>query len=86
MPDYSIIFKPSAQKELKLLPVETSTRIFAKIMALASEPRPVGCLKLNAAENGWRIRIGDYRVIYTIDDDTRTVEISRVRHRRHVYD
>ncbi|MCU0515485.1 MAG: type II toxin-antitoxin system RelE/ParE family toxin [Oscillatoria sp. Prado101] len=55
-------------------------------MALASEPRPVGCLKLNAAENGWRIRIGDYRVIYTIDDGTRTVEISRVRHRRHVYD
>ncbi|MCC3410674.1 MULTISPECIES: type II toxin-antitoxin system RelE/ParE family toxin [unclassified Microcoleus] len=85
MSDYLVITARSAQKDLDALPVEISSRIYPQINALASVPRPPGCLKLKGKKNGWRIRVGDYRVIYTIDDDSRTIDISKVRHRREVY-
>ena len=86
MSDYLVITARSAQKDLDALPVEISSRIYLQINALGSVPRPPGCIKLKGEKNGWRIRVGDYRVIYTIDDDNRTIDISKVRHRREVYE
>jgi len=80
--DYPIIFTRSAQKELNSLPIEISSRLSSKIDALVNEPRPVGCLKLKGRQNQWRIRVGDYRIIYSIDDDTFIINILEVRHRR----
>ncbi len=60
-------------------------RIIWRIEALASNPRPPGCVKLRGADDLWRIRVGDYRVIYSIDDGARIVDISAVRHRSDAY-
>lgn len=68
MADYAITFARSARKELESLEAAVIQRLFPKIEALAEEPRPLGCRKLTGEENLWRIRVGDYRVIYTIDD------------------
>jgi mRNA interferase RelE/StbE len=61
------------------------TRVDKRIMMLASDPRAAGCTKLKGYKDHWRIRIGDYRVIYVTDDANRTVTITRVAHRREVY-
>ena len=81
MADYSISFARSARKELESLSAKLVQRIFPAIEALAMEPRPNGCRKLTTEKNLWRIRRGDYRVIYTIDDDKRAIDIIAVRHR-----
>jgi mRNA interferase RelE/StbE len=60
-------------------------RIDRKIIALADDPRPAACKKLKGHKDCWRIRIGDFRVIYIIDDSTKTVTITRIAHRREVY-
>ena len=60
-------------------------RLFNRIEALALEPRPGGSKKLQGAQHLWRVRVGDYRVVYSIDDRQRVVDIVRVRHRRDVY-
>jgi mRNA interferase RelE/StbE len=86
MADYSITFARSARKELEALPNSLIIRIFSKIEALSIEPRPSGCRKLQGFTNLWRIRIGDYRVIYSIDDKTETIDIVAVRHRREAYE
>ncbi len=86
MTDYQITFSRSARKELESLPAEINNKIFTKIIALATEPRPDGCRKLVGEENLWRIRIGDYRVIYSINDDTRIIDITAVRHRSKAYE
>jgi mRNA interferase RelE/StbE len=85
MPDYSIVFARSARKELEKLPPQYHIRILEKIGALASAPRPTGSIKLKGDESLWRIRIGDYRVIYEIDDLRRVVDIAVIRHRKDVY-
>ena len=86
MADYSITFARSARKELEALPNSLIIRVFSKIEALCIEPRPSGCRKLQGLTNLWRIRIGDYRVIYSIDDKTETIDIVAVRHRREAYE
>ncbi len=68
MAEYSITFARSARKELEKLPSHIAERVFAKIVALGTSPRPSGCVKLHGESNLWRIRIGDYRVIYSIND------------------
>ncbi len=85
MTDYQVVFSRSAQKELEALPVEIISRITPKIENLAVEPRPDNCKKLKAQANNWRIRIGDYRVIYSVDDDCRIVEIIIICHRSQAY-
>jgi mRNA interferase RelE/StbE len=57
-----------------------------KIEGLAANPRPSGCRKLRGYKDLWRIRIGDYRVVYIIDDDRKTVSVTRIAHRRDVYE
>jgi mRNA interferase RelE/StbE len=83
---YSVELKASARKELERLPATLIQRIFPKLEGLASEPRPAGCKKLKGGQREWRIRVGDYRVVYTIDDEKLLVSVMRIRHRSEVYD
>lgn len=85
MPDYAIILARSARKELEALDPQIIERVFARIEALASDPRPTGSRKLRGSRNLWRVRVGDYRIIYGLDDRRRVVDIVRVRHRRDAY-
>ena len=85
MASYAITFAKSARKELEKFPPQTVERIFSKIDALAANPRPAGCQKLKGNNPLWRIRIGDYRVLYRIDDRAQVVDISAIGHRREIY-
>jgi len=83
--EYSVVFARSARRELEQLEIAMARRIISRTEALASNPRRPGCVKLQGAADLWRIRVGDYRVIYSIDDDARIVDISAVRHRSDAY-
>jgi mRNA interferase RelE/StbE len=85
MAEYGMTFARSARKELENLDAALVSRIFPKIKALAVEPRPAGCRKLQGEKHLWRIRIGDYRVIYAIDDQHQVVDVTAVRHRSAAY-
>ena len=84
---YQIIIKREALKELKQLPKRVSTTITLAIEELRNEPRPHGCKKLKGSqENLWRIRVGDYRVVYNIDDAIRIVNIRNIGNRKNIYE
>ncbi len=85
MADYSITFARSARKELEKLPSAAARRIVDHIEALTTIPRPFRAIKLQGDKNLWRIRIGDYRVIYNIDDSACAIDVSAIRHRRDAY-
>ncbi len=85
MADYKITLARSARKELENLPVSLAERILEKIEALSVTPRPSGSIKLHGEKNLWRIRIGDYRVVYAIFDSAQLIDVSIIRHRREVY-
>ena len=85
MAEYSVVFARSARRELEGLEAGVARRIITRIEALASQPRPPRCVKLQGADNLWRIRVGEYRVIYSIDDRAGIVDISAVRHRSDAY-
>ena len=85
MDEYEITFARSARRELERMERSLTVRILTRIEELAVEPRPPGCRKLQGGGDLWRIRVGDYRVLYSIDDDQRLVDIVAVRHRRDVY-
>lgn len=84
MGSYSLEVKRSAAKEIADLPKADCQRVVTKIQALASDPRPHGCEKLSGAEK-YLLRQGDYRILYEIDDSTRSVIIVKVGNRREVY-
>lgn len=81
---YRVAILRRAQKELGALAGDAYVRVRDAIGGLAQDPRPPGCLKLTGRD-GWRIRIGDYRVVYEIDDNGRVVTVLHVGHRRDVY-
>jgi mRNA interferase RelE/StbE len=83
--EYKVVFARSARRELEGLEASVARRIIARIETLTTNPRPPGCVKLQGAADLWRIRIGDYRLVYSIDDDASLVDIRVVRHRRDVY-
>jgi mRNA interferase RelE/StbE len=85
MPLYNITFARSARKELQVLTPDIAERILAKIEKLTINPRPSGCKKLHGAMHRWRIRVGEYRIIYDIDDNSRVVDVSVIRHRNEAY-
>jgi mRNA interferase RelE/StbE len=85
MAAYKLVFKPSVEKDMRSLSQSILTRIFKQIDALKDEPLPRQSIKLAGAEHLYRIRVGDYRVIYSIDQDLKQVTIHYVRHRREVY-
>jgi len=77
--NYKIFIKPSAAKELKRIPQKELKRITSKIQTLSEEPRPHGCEKLSAQEQG------NYRIVYSIEDDKLIVYVVKIAHRRDVY-
>jgi mRNA interferase RelE/StbE len=83
---FSLDIKASARKELDSLNDALFARIDRKILSLADNPRPAGCKKLRGYKDQWRIRVGDYRVIYLLDDYKALVTIMRVAHRKEVYE
>jgi mRNA interferase RelE/StbE len=83
---YHVALTSSAAQELKKLSSQLIARIVPRLETLASNPRPPGCKKLQGGDREGRIRIGDYRVVYTIDDAKLLVEVTRIRHRRDVYE
>jgi mRNA interferase RelE/StbE len=84
--DYSVEVKPSAGKELEALPDSVLARIVKRIESLGHAPRPTGCKKLKGCQDQWRVRVGDWRVVYIIDDAARLISITRIAHRREVYE
>ena len=85
MADYKLSVARSARKELQAMDRLVAMRIISRLDSLAQDPRPAGCAKLEGAAHLWRVRVGDYRIIYTVDDRARTVDVSVVRHRRDAY-
>jgi mRNA interferase RelE/StbE len=83
--NYTLSFARSARKELERISVSTAERILGRVAALRQNPRPPGAIKLQGDTQLWRLRVGDYRVIYSIDDAAQTIDVSIVRHRRDVY-
>jgi mRNA interferase RelE/StbE len=84
--NYRLSLTTSAEKELQGLPAKVVAQIAIRVERLASVPRPPRCKKLVGGDKEWRIRIGDYRVVYEIDDAAKTVAVTRIAHRRDVYD
>lgn len=82
---YEVRLMPQAQKDLDSLFGKTLSRLEAAIMGLYVDPRPLQTKKLIGSGSLWRIRVGDYRILYEIDDDKRIVSVYRVAHRREVY-
>ena len=85
MPQYEVLFTASADKALQKLPGIAQKRVAAAAKELRDNPRPHGCVKLKDEDDLWRIRVGDYRIVYTIEDDELIVLVVRVAHRRDVY-
>ncbi len=86
MARYTLEIKPSARKELENLSDVLIARLVPKIGGLATDPRPSGCKKLRGYKDLWRIRAGDYRVVYIVDDEHKIVSVTRIAHRREVYE
>lgn len=86
MIEYAVLIQPSARKELERLEDSIIARLVPRIENLGSEPRPRGCRKLRGFRDLWRLRVGDYRVVYIVDDNARVVQVTRIAHRREVYE
>jgi mRNA interferase RelE/StbE len=82
---YTIEFRPAAYRDLRDLPLEVIRRISRRIDALASNPRPPEAEKLAGCEGLYRVRVGNYRILYEIRDEVLLVIVIRVRHRREAY-
>jgi mRNA interferase RelE/StbE len=82
---YAVFLRPAGHRDLQNLSSNLRERVESAIDALAENPRPPGCKKLVGCEDEWRVRIGEYRVLYVIDDTKRRVTIARVAHRREAY-
>lgn len=84
MASYELLFRKSVAKDLRAFPKKDVKRIMQRVLALADDPRPMGCEKLSGQER-YRIRQGDYRVVYEIQDVRLIVLVVKVAHRRDVY-
>ncbi len=82
---YAVEFLPSAQRQLAALPQEARRRIARKIETLRENPRPPGAMLFHAEDRLYRLRIGDYRVIYTIEGRRLVVLVIRIGHRKDIY-
>jgi mRNA interferase RelE/StbE len=82
---YQVDITTAAGRQIRKLPRTAQKAIVAALTALATDPRPNGCKKLKGRD-AWRVRTGDYRVIYEIDDGVLTVTVIKVGHRRDIYE
>jgi len=85
MASFSISFKPSVDKDLRRLPKDIVSRVMEKIEDLKSDPFPPQAIKLSVAERLYRLRVGDYRIIYEVEVKKNMITIHYVRHRSVVY-
>jgi mRNA interferase RelE/StbE len=85
MASFEVHWRPSTKKDLRGIPAQNVVRILEAVKALADDPLPYGNQKLAGAEQTYRIRVGDYRIIYEVLSSLQRVEIQRVRHRKDVY-
>lgn len=85
MASYNLEITKSAQKEIRKLPGTIRPNVVATIQSLAQNPRPVGCQKLKGSKTSYRVRQGDYRIIYTIFDARLRITVVRIAHRKEVY-
>lgn len=85
MREYVVRFTRSARKELEHLDSRLVARIFPRIEALSGNPRPTSCRKLRGNLNLWRIRVGEYRIVYEILDAAAVIDVIAVRHRKDAY-
>jgi len=83
---YSVEVKPAARKELEALPDSVLVRVLQRMESLRDSPRPAGFKKLRGYKDQWRVRVGDWRVVYIIDDGAKLVSVTRIAHRREVYE
>ncbi|MDD4874641.1 MAG: type II toxin-antitoxin system RelE/ParE family toxin [Dehalococcoidales bacterium] len=84
MAEYKIFFKAPVEKDLRIIPRKDTLRILQRIKSLTADPRPTGCEKLIGQER-YRLRYGNYRIVYSIQDDMLTVWIVKIAHRKDVY-
>ena len=82
---YSIVITSSAEKDFRRLDRSIKNRVTVAILALADDPRPPGCIKVKSEEGVWRIRVGEYRVAYTVDDQAKVATVVRVGARGDFY-
>ncbi len=82
---YDVRWKHSARKELKKLPRETIPKIITTVEELSENPYPQGNKKIIGSEHTYRVRVGDYRIVYSVESGELVIEIIRVRHRKNVY-
>jgi mRNA interferase RelE/StbE len=83
---YLVRLEGRAERELRRLPPHVLRAVDAKLLALAHNPRPAGALKLHGREGeGWRARVGEYRILYRADDSARVVSVYRIRPRGSAY-
>ena len=85
MASYQIEYRGSAERELHRIDPQMVPKVVAAVRALAEQPRPSGTRKLAGSEQAYRIRVGDYRVVYTVDDQQKYISVDRVRHRKDAY-
>ncbi|MCK6681976.1 MAG: type II toxin-antitoxin system RelE/ParE family toxin [Thermoanaerobaculia bacterium] len=82
---YRVELKPAAERDLAAFPREVQEKVVDRLAALAEEPRPPGAVKLQGIENTYRIRVGDYRILYSVHDDVLLVLVLTIGNRRDVY-
>ncbi|MBM3183620.1 MAG: type II toxin-antitoxin system RelE/ParE family toxin [Chloroflexi bacterium] len=82
---HEVYLERAAEQDLKRLSSENFRRVISHIAELHQNPRPSGCRKITGSQNDWRLRVGNYRIIYEVDDKANVVRIMRVRHRRESY-
>ena len=82
---YKIVFKPSVEKDLRGLPKSVIARVLERIENLKDDPLPRQSIKLTGAEQLYRLRVGDYRIVYSVDREAKLITVHYVRHRREVY-
>jgi mRNA interferase RelE/StbE len=82
---FEILIEHSAEKDLRKLPSESINTIIQKIKLLKENPRPSGSKKIVVLENFWRVRIGQYRVLYEINDSEKIIKVYKIKHRKDIY-
>jgi mRNA interferase RelE/StbE len=82
---YRVVILPRVQKSLDKIPSPFFELVKKRILSLGDDPRPPGCQKLKGRDRAWRVRAGDYRIIYEIDDTVVTVTVLDLGHRREIY-
>lgn len=83
---YHVEIELSAAKQLSKIDRQFQARLYNAAMALAHDPRPHGCVKLSGMSDAWRIRIGDYRIVYVVADSINIVTVTKIGHRRNIYE